>query len=134
MVKPDRKDYSLPKNYRPIALLETFGKLLEKVMAKRILADVTRNTLIPINQFGGRNTSSCTDAGLAPLHDVTLAHWANLKCGILLFDIRGFFDNVNHADTNTIRYLDECKAMSGTAWPQRLQKLRRVMPREQTHL
>ena len=95
--KPDRKDYSLPKNYRPIALLETFGKLMEKVMARRILADVTRNNLIPTNQFGGRNASSCTDAGLTLIHDVTLAHRANLKCGMLLFDIRGFFDNVNHA-------------------------------------
>ena len=28
--KPNRADYSLPKNYRPIALLECLGKLLEK--------------------------------------------------------------------------------------------------------
>lgn len=35
--------------------------------------------------------------GLTLMHDITLAHRANLKCGILLFDIRGFFDNVNHA-------------------------------------
>ena len=95
--KPDQKDYSLPKNYRPIALLETFGKLLEKVMAKCILVDITRNNLVPTNQFGGRNASSCTDAGLTLIHDVTLAHRANLKCGMLLFDIRRFFDNVNHA-------------------------------------
>jgi hypothetical protein len=94
--KPDRKDYSLPKNHRPIALLETFGKLLEKVMAKCILADVTRKNLIPSNQFGGRNASSCTDAGLALIHDITLAHRTNLKCSILLFDISGFFDNINH--------------------------------------
>ena len=95
--KPDRKDYALPKNYRPIALLETFGKLLEKVMARRILAEVTRHNLVPTTQFGGRNASSCTDAGLALIHDVTLAHRANRKCGMLLFDIQGFFDNVNHA-------------------------------------
>ncbi len=31
ILKPDRKDYALSKNYRPIALLETFGKLLEKL-------------------------------------------------------------------------------------------------------
>ena len=94
--KPDRKDYLLPKNYRPIALLETFGNLMAKVMAKRILADITHNNLIPTNQFGGRNAPSCTDAGLTLIHDVTLAHRANLKCGIVLFDIRGFFDHANH--------------------------------------
>lgn len=88
-----------PQNYRPIAVLETFGKLMEKVMAKRVLADITRHNLIPTNQFGRRNTSSCTDAGLALIHDITLtlAHRANLKCGMLLFGIQGFFDNVNHA-------------------------------------
>ena len=30
------------------------------------------------------------------IHNVQTAHAAGLKMGILLFDIRGFFDNVNH--------------------------------------
>jgi hypothetical protein len=44
----------------------------------------------------GRAHSSCLDAGLTLLHDVQSAHRAGLKAGILLFDVRGFFDNVNH--------------------------------------
>ncbi|KAH9962560.1 hypothetical protein BC827DRAFT_1130168, partial [Russula dissimulans] len=32
--KPNRTDYSLVKNFRPISLLECLGKLLEKVVAR----------------------------------------------------------------------------------------------------
>ncbi|KZT09230.1 uncharacterized protein LAESUDRAFT_601234, partial [Laetiporus sulphureus 93-53] len=35
--KPSKPDYSLPKAYRPIALMETLSKLIEKVVAKRLL-------------------------------------------------------------------------------------------------
>ena len=34
--KPGRGDYSIPKNYRPIALLSTMGKALESIVANRL--------------------------------------------------------------------------------------------------
>jgi len=83
--KPDRKDYSHPKNYRPISLFETLGKLLGEVMAKRMQQTLPDTAgLVPTNQFGGRN--------------VSLAHRVGLNCGILLFDIKGVFDNVTTTD------------------------------------
>jgi hypothetical protein len=94
--KPDKPDYSLPKAHRPISLLETMSKLLEKAVAKRMQYDIVKYKLIHANQFGGRAHSSCLDAGLALLHDVQEAHRRGLKCSILLFDVRGFFDIVNH--------------------------------------
>jgi hypothetical protein len=94
--KPKRSDYTLAKNFRPISLLECLGKLLEKVVAKLIYRDMSKHALIPTTQFGGRNTSSTLDAGLTLLHDIQSAHQAGLRAGILLFDIQGFFDNINH--------------------------------------
>jgi hypothetical protein len=94
--KPDKPDYSLPKAHRPISLLETMSKLLEKAVAKRMQYDIVKHELIHANQFGGRAHSSCLDAGLALIHDVQDAQRRGLKVGILLFDVRGFFDNVNH--------------------------------------
>jgi hypothetical protein len=94
--KPKHTDYTLAKNFRPISLLECLGKLLEKIIAKMIYRDMTKHVLVPTNQFGGRNTSSTLDAGLALLHDVQTAHQIGLKTGILLFNIQGFFDNINH--------------------------------------
>jgi hypothetical protein len=94
--KPNRADYTLAKNFRPISLLECLGKLLEKVVAKLIYRDLAKHALVPTTQFGGRNASSTLDAGLTVLHDIQIAHKAGLRSGILLFDIQGFFDNINH--------------------------------------
>jgi retron-type reverse transcriptase len=73
------------------------SKLMEKAVAKRFQYDIVKYELIPTNQFGGRTHSSCLDAGLTLIHDVQTAHANGLKTGILLFDVKGFFDNVNHA-------------------------------------
>ena len=96
--KPNRADYTLAKNFRPISLLECLGKLLEKVVAKIIYSEMARHALVPTTQFGGRNASSTLDAGLTLLHDIQAAHRSKkgMKAGLLLFDIQGFFDNINH--------------------------------------
>jgi len=94
--KPNRADYTLPKNFHPISLLECLGKLLEKAIARMIYRDMDGHSLVPTTQYGGRNTSSTIDAGLTLLHNIQLAHQAGLRTGILLFNIQGFFDNINH--------------------------------------
>jgi Reverse transcriptase (RNA-dependent DNA polymerase) len=94
--KPDKPDYSHAKAHRPISLLEAMSKLLKKVIAKRMQHNIVAHELIPTSQFGGRMHSSCLDAGLTLIHDVQRAHQQGLKCSILLFDIKGFFDHVNH--------------------------------------
>jgi len=50
--KPQKPDYSVPKAYWPIALMECVGKLLEKIVTKRINADIERFNLLPMTQFG----------------------------------------------------------------------------------
>jgi retron-type reverse transcriptase len=57
---------------------------------------MSKYALILTTQFGGRNASSTLEAGLTLFHDIQSAHQAGLKTGILLFDIQGFFDNINH--------------------------------------
>ena len=94
--KPGKTDYSLPKSYRPVALLECLGKLLEKVVTKRILHDVGAYNLVPTNQFGARPHSSTIHAGLTLTHDIATAHAKGSCCGSLQLDIQGFFDNINH--------------------------------------
>ena len=77
-------------------MLECLGKLLEKVVTRLIYSDMDKYSLVPTSQFGGRNASSTIDTGLTLLHDIQSAHQAGLYTGLLLFDIQGFFDNVNH--------------------------------------
>ena len=95
--KPDKPDYSVAKAHRPISLLETLSKLLEKAIAKRFQHDIVKHELVPSSQFGGRMHSSCLDAALTLIHDVQAAHAAGLKTAMLLFDVKGFFDYINHA-------------------------------------
>jgi hypothetical protein len=94
--KAGRADYTLAKNFRPISLLECLGKLLEKLIAKLLYRDMTKYSLVPTTQFGGRNSSSTLDAGLTLTHDIQSAHHGRLRTGLLLFDIQGYFDHVNH--------------------------------------
>ncbi|KAG9087494.1 hypothetical protein FRC06_002515, partial [Ceratobasidium sp. 370] len=94
--KPRRPDMSRPNAYRPISLLETLSKCLEKVMTTRILHEVGKHGLVPFAQFGGRDASSCTDAGLAMVHDIQ-STWKNQrKASLLTLDISGYFNNINH--------------------------------------
>jgi hypothetical protein len=93
--KPHRADYSLAKNFRPVSLLECMGKLVEKLMARLIYSEIIKHDLLPTNQYGGRMASSTLDAGLTLTHDIQVAHAAGLRTGLLLFDIQGYFDNIN---------------------------------------
>jgi hypothetical protein len=93
--KPNRDDLTAAKNFRPISLLETISKLIEKGMSKCLLFEIDRYHLIPTTQFGTQKHSSTTDAGLTLVHDIQAALRAKWHCGALLFDIKGFFDNVH---------------------------------------
>ena len=93
--KPHHADYSLAKNFRPVSLLECMGKLVEKLVARLLYSEIIRHDLLPTNQFGGRMASSTLDAGLTLTHDIQVAHAAGLRTGLLLFDIQGYFDNIN---------------------------------------
>ncbi|KAJ1304087.1 hypothetical protein OPQ81_008491 [Rhizoctonia solani] len=95
--KPHRTDMSHPKNYHPIALLETLSKLLEKVITKCLIHEAGAHNLIPHSQFGGRNMTSCTDAGLCMTHDIHTC-WAQKKeVTLLTLDVSGYFNNIDHA-------------------------------------
>ena len=71
------------------------GKLVEKLIAHLLYREIINHNLLPTNQFGGCMASSTLDAGLTLLHDIQTAHAAGLHTGLLLFNIQGFFDNVN---------------------------------------
>ena len=45
--KPQKPRYDVPKAYRPIALLNTLGKSLEKVLASRLSGMAEDNNLLP---------------------------------------------------------------------------------------
>ena len=94
--KPNKADYSQPQAYHLITLLECLGKLLEKIVAKRLSYMVGRHELILGTQFGRWSNSSTIDAAMTFVYDIHTVWNQNMVTSVLTFDIKGFFDFVNH--------------------------------------
>jgi hypothetical protein len=95
--KPRKTDMSNPRSYRPISLLECLSKLMEKMVATRMQHDAVLHQLIPDTQFGGIITRGTNDAGIQLVHDVQTAFARKETLAVVAFDIKGFFDYVDHA-------------------------------------
>ena len=94
--KPRKPDYSNPRAYRLITLLECLGKVLERIVARRLTYLAGKHNLIPSKQFGGRTATNTTDAVLAFTNDIQAAWNHGMVTTSLTFDIKGYFDFVNH--------------------------------------
>ena len=66
--KLNKKSYDSPKSFRPIVLLNTVGKLIEKVIGERLQFTMAANNFIHSSQLGGLKFKSTTDAGIALTH------------------------------------------------------------------
>ena len=94
--KPKR-DYSLPRSYRLIQLLEVLGKVLEHVQACRLSYIAAKQNLFPSSQFRGIPGRSAEDALLCTVHDIETAWNHKHKALILTFNITGFFNTIPHS-------------------------------------
>lgn len=94
--KKPNKNHSHPVNYRPISLLPTMGKILEKVVLEKLKShEKTYNTIIP-EQFGFRPNHS-TIHQLSRITDKITTNYNINKCTTLLtLDIEKAFDTVWH--------------------------------------
>ncbi|KAL1581903.1 hypothetical protein WHR41_09480 [Cladosporium halotolerans] len=93
--KPNKPDYSKPKAYRPISLLETIGKGLEAVVARRLsyLAETYR--LLPENHFGGRPNRSAEQALNLLVEKIHEAWRVYKTLSLVSFDVQGAFNGVH---------------------------------------
>ena len=66
--KPNKPDYSVPKAYRPVSLLNCLGKISEKIIAKRLSYIAEKEGLLHSGQMGGRPGRSAIDAVMALVH------------------------------------------------------------------
>ena len=92
--KAGKPDYSAPKAYRPISLLNCLGKISEKIMATRLAHMAEKYNLLDPLQIGGRPKRSAVDAAM---YLATLIDEGNKKgktLSTLCIDVKGAFDNV----------------------------------------
>ena len=85
--KPNKALYDSSKSFRPIVLLNTLGKLIEKVISKRLQFLMASNNFLHPSQLGGLKFKSMTDIGVALTHIICLGWIKNLSTSTLMFDI-----------------------------------------------
>jgi hypothetical protein len=93
--KPGKGDYPALGAWQPIALLNTLGKVLESIIARRIWTLSEKHSLLPAQHMGdrpGRSMDTALDFLIQQIH----ATWQN-KDGVatlLLLDMTGALDRV----------------------------------------
>ena len=106
---PDRLKYSIikpmykkgdktdPSNYRPISMLTSFSKVLEKALYKRLMQHIDNNNILNEQQFGFRKRLSTEDAIFKLTHEVLNALNNKTMVGSIFYDLEKAFDSVNHS-------------------------------------
>jgi hypothetical protein len=93
ILKPD-KDPALPSSYWPISLLDTIGKLFEKILLARILHDVNVHGFLRNQQFGFRPEHR-TSLQLARLVERITRNFGEKRLtGVVFLDVAKAFDTV----------------------------------------
>ena len=94
--KPGKPDYTKTKAYRPIALENTLGKVMESVMTNIMSYLTETHELLPTQHYGGRPGRSAEDAMMILTENIYKA-WKKKKIYTAVFmDVAGAFNNVHH--------------------------------------
>ena len=90
------KEHYLETNYRPISLLTTMSKVLEKIVYKCVYAFLQETEQLYVNQFGFREAHSCEHAIGQVINGVVkgLENKMNMAC--VLLDLSKAFDTIEH--------------------------------------
>ena len=90
------KQRDLVINYRPISLLMTISKLLEKVIYSCIYKFLEKNNTLFESQYGFHTKRSCKQAILELTSHLLHAHNKNLHSIRVFLDLSKAFDTLNH--------------------------------------
>jgi hypothetical protein len=93
--KPGKPDYTAPKAYRPISLLPTVSKILEKIVARRLSFLTETFNLVPANHFGGRPKKSSEQAVDIIVEQIHKACRGGKVLSLVTFDVQGAFNGVH---------------------------------------
>ena len=97
-VKPLHKkdDREVCNNYRPISLLPSISKILEKVILKQLIEYFTDNNILYTSQYGFRKKRS-TEHAILELTDTILKHMdQNVTPTTIFLDLSKAFDTLDH--------------------------------------
>jgi hypothetical protein len=93
ILKPG-KDPTLPSTYRPISLLDTVGKLFERILLARVLREVSERGMLRDEQFGFRPRHSTTLQLARLVKRVNRSFDERWLTGAVFLDMAKAFDTV----------------------------------------
>lgn len=84
-------------NYRPISILPTLSKILEKIVAEQLNEYLNKKNILPVTQSGFRERHSTTTALLEVTDELFRARDSNKETFLILLDLSKAFDTLNHS-------------------------------------
>jgi retron-type reverse transcriptase len=90
------KDRLFPQNFRPISLLPTMGKVLEKIIDVRLKQEIQDKNVIPNTQAGFRALHSTTQQAMRVVELITQGFNHREATGAIFLDVSKAFDTVWH--------------------------------------
>ena len=83
-------------NYRPISLLNSFSKILEKAVSFQLIKHLDANNILYKNQFGFRKKHSTVHAIIDFIHKLEELKNKNDKVACVFIDLMKAFDTTSH--------------------------------------
>jgi len=83
-------------NYKPISILSSFSKVLEKVLYKQLQDRLNKHSILAQEQFGFRSDSSTNKAIYKLITETMNALNSKLIVGGIFFDLEKASDCLNH--------------------------------------
>ena len=91
------KDMDNMINYRPISLLITLSKLLEKIMHTQLYGYLEHNHLLYPSQYGFQTRRSCEQAITELVSYILQSKNHNEHCASIFLDLSKAFDTLDHS-------------------------------------
>ena len=93
---PKSGNLMLKTNWRPITILNTLGKILEKIIHFQTSTYLKLNEILTKDQHGFRKEFSTSSAKFEFLKDIYDAKRTNMVTGCIYIDYQKAFDTINH--------------------------------------
>jgi len=97
LIKGDGLDCSVLKNYRPVSNLAFVGKLIEKVVQRRLSKHMEEHNLNMKNQSAYKKNFSTETLLIRVVNDLLIAADENKATVVMLLDLSAAFDTVEHS-------------------------------------
>lgn len=96
LIKSDASDPNNLKNYRPVSNLNFLGKLIERVVLKRLDSHLSKNDLHCPEQFAYKKNHSTESLLIKLTNDILIAADEKSATVVMLLDLSAAFDTVDH--------------------------------------